>query len=660
MSSFRHTAGSALRLSFVCSLLFVSAGIAVADLLTGRTSPGLHDDGAAGAGAVQIVQNASQDELLSEEDSPLLTDEEELLTEEELVPEEVPAAEEEEREIREEAVEPHEAILTENIYPSANTCATCHPKQYREWSVSQHAYAQLSPVFMAMQNTINIKTSGTNGDFCIRCHNQVGMNLGESVYISNLDRAPASREGITCVVCHRVTQNYGKASGRLALEQGDLFDPVYGPTGNEELKRVLGKPEQYRVVTKRDEPGRGIHTDVKRFFPLVTPGFCGSCHDVTLLNGFRLEEAFAEFKRSPAARNGVTCQDCHMGKVQGANAGYEEGPAADVGGVPTKPRKLTNHFFAGPDYSIIHPGIFPHSVRAAEFKTLREWLQFEHKAGWGTDAFEDTVPEGFEFPEAWQSIDDRYDGREIIEEQFERLEWAEQNRLEVLRNGFGLGEITVERADADGIDFTVEVKNLTDGHAVPTGFDAERVIFLEVKVTDRDGKLVYVSGDRDPNGDIRDSHSLYVHNGQLPLDEDLFSMQTRFIVRLFRGGDREQVLAVNESASVLPFVRPERRATTIYGRPLGTRKHKQTIEPLGRRVAHYGVDGDALTGRGPYDVSIKLIAQMVPVNLVIAVQGGGLDFGMTPKEVAEAIVDGAQVVWERHLKVDTSTATAEE
>ncbi len=594
---------------------------------------------------------ADEDELLTDEDE-LLTDEEELLTDDEtkeVEEEEVPSA-----------FEAHEQAFLEDRYPSANTCATCHEKQYEEWSVSQHAYAQLSPVYMAMQTTINMKTSGTNGDFCIRCHNQVGMNLGESVYISNLDRNPTSREGITCVVCHRVDQNYGKASGRLALMEGDLFSPIFGPAGNEELERVLGLPQEYRVVTDREAAGRGIHKEARRFFALTTPAFCGSCHDVTLFNGFRLEEAFAEYKRSPAARKGISCQDCHMGKVQGVNAGYEEGPAAVVGGVPTKTRRLTNHFFAGPDYSIIHPGIFPHNVRAAQFKTLREWLEFDYEAGWGTDAFEDNVADDYQFPDSWFSIDDRYDAREIIEEQLKRLDWAREKRLEVLRNGFAIGDIVVNRADERGIDMAVEVKNVTEGHGVPTGFDAERLIYLEVKVTDQDGQVIYVSGDRDPNGDVRDAHSLYVHNGELPLDEDLFSMQTKFVVRLVRGGEREQVLAVNESVSAQPFVRPERRPTTLYGRPLGARKHKQTIEPLGRRTARYKVDGDKLTGRGPYDVSVKLIAQMVPVNLIAAIQGAGFDYGMSPKEIADAIVAGSQVIWDRYLKVDVDNGTFEE
>ncbi|MDA0239156.1 MAG: multiheme c-type cytochrome [Proteobacteria bacterium] len=98
------------------------------------------------------------------------------------------------------ASEAHAALFTENKFPSATTCGTCHPRHFEEWSVSQHSYAQLSPVYMAFQNFINAQVNGTNGDFCIRCHNQVGMAQGESPQISNLERHPTSREGITCVV----------------------------------------------------------------------------------------------------------------------------------------------------------------------------------------------------------------------------------------------------------------------------------------------------------------------------------------------------------------------------------------------------------------------------------------------------------------------------
>lgn len=589
---------------------------------------------------------AGDDDLLSDDDDDLLTVGGESATET------AEGRKKEERINRQRSANAaHEQLFLESKYPSANTCATCHPKHYEEWSVSQHAYAQLSPIYMAMQTTINMKTSATNGDFCIRCHNPVGMNIGESLYISNLKRNPTSREGITCVACHRVNKNYGKISGRFALEEGDVYSPVYGPKGGGELSRVLNKPEKYRVSQSPDDPGRSIHTEARQFFALTKPGFCGTCHDVTLFNGFRLEEAFAEYKQSPAAKRGETCQDCHMGRIQGVASGYDYGPAAVVGDEPTRNRKLTDHYFAGPDYSIVHPGIFPHNVEAAEFKTLSEWLQFRHELGWGTDKFEDKVRDGYRFPKAWQSVDDRYDAREIIEVQYKRLAEAKRKRLQVLQNGFKLGDIVIVKNSGKRLDFAIDVWNGTDGHGVPTGFDAERLIFLQVTVTDRKGNKVYVSGDRDPNGDVRDAHSLYVHNGELKLDKDLFSLQSKFVVRTLRGGEREQVLAVNTSADVLPFVRPERRATTIYGRPRGARKHKKTIEPGGSRTAKYSVPSENLKKGERYTIKIRLISQMVPVHLIAAIQGAGFDYGMSPAGIARKVVRGSQVLWSRKAVV---------
>jgi len=71
---------------------------------------------------------------------------------------------EEEPEKKDEASAAHEKIFAASNFPSADECALCHPKQYKEWSVSQHAYSQLSPMMMSMQNAMNVGTSTTNGD----------------------------------------------------------------------------------------------------------------------------------------------------------------------------------------------------------------------------------------------------------------------------------------------------------------------------------------------------------------------------------------------------------------------------------------------------------------------------------------------------------------
>jgi hypothetical protein len=554
----------------------------------------------------------------------------------------------------------HTSIMIEERFPSANECQSCHPDQYREWSVSSHSYSQLSPIFNAMHGTIVKLTNGSNGDFCIRCHTQVGMNLEEDVFMSNMDRSPTSREGITCIVCHRVENAYSKVSGRFAIVEGDLFDPVFGPDGDEILDEVIEDPG-FNVNTERGASGRAIHTGAVQFTQISESSFCGACHDVNFVNGFRLEEAFSEYKATPASRRGVSCQDCHMGKVPGKDMGYDQGPAAIVGGKPTRDGKRTNHRFAGPDHTIIHPGLFPQNVRANELATMREWLTFDVDAGWGTDAFEDTVPEGYEFPERWSTPDDRYDAREVIEENFEALAEIDVERYQVLRAGYVLGDVDVRKSGPDGIEFAVEFHNGTDGHNVPTGFDAERVVFLQVTVTDANGNVVFVSGDRDPNGDIRDSHSIYVHNGELPLDRQLFTLQSRFVTRMIRGGEREQVLAVNYSPSPLPFIRPSTRSTVLLGRPTAVRKHRQTINPLDSLWPTYKVDrGDLRGSTPPYKANVKLIAQMVPVNLIKEIKDVGFDYFMSPREVAEAVVEGAMTLYDRDVELRPSATWSEE
>ncbi len=555
----------------------------------------------------------------------------------------------------------HADILARDPFPSAKTCAKCHPQHFREWSVSPHAYAQLSPVFNAMSNKLIELTNGTMGDFCIRCHTPVGMFRGEPINMSNLDRHPTSREGVTCISCHRVNQAWGKGAGRQAFVPGDLTQGVYGSRGGDILQQVLSNMDEYgalKTSPNANVKGREIHRQSQRFFQLTTSGFCGSCHDVFAPNGFRLEDAFSEFKHSPSAACGTSCQDCHMGRVPGKAEGYDFGPAAIVGNKSTPARKHTNHMMIGPDYSIVHPGIFPHSIEAVReecapddaegLATLREWLQFNDQAGWGAENFEKNVGKHSVFPTAWKDPSRRRKAREILVDQKKLLFEADMQRYQLYRAGYHLGDIEVLDVSEKGVNFRVPVSNITDGHGVPTGFDAERLVYLRTQVWDKRGKLIFQSGDLDPNGDVRDSHSLYVHNGEIPLDRQLFSLQSRFVTRNVRGGEREQVLNVPYSLDPLPYIRPETRPFTVLGRPVGARKHKQNIEVDGRHYANYSVTH----GQGPYTIRVQLIAGMVPVNLVHAISSAGFDYGMSAKQIADAVVAGHMILYQRTTCVE--------
>ncbi|MCG8651413.1 MAG: cytochrome c family protein, partial [Pirellulales bacterium] len=362
----------------------------------------------------------------------------------------------------------HAACFEGDPFPSAKKCQACHPGHYREWSVSPHAYAQLSPVFNAMSSKLIKLNNGTLGDFCIRCHTPVGMALDEPIVMSNMDRSPAAREGVTCVVCHRINQNWGRGAGRQALVAGGLESRIYGPTGNENLAKALADPSTYGALKTNSDPNvraRSVHREAVPFFALTTPATCGSCHDVFAPNGFRLEDAFSEFKASPAAREKhQNCQDCHMGQSPGVASGYAFEPVAKLGNRWTEPRKRTNHMMIGPDYSIIHPGLFPHNPAAVReegspaddvhergLATMRQWLLFDYRSGWGTPEFENRLPENSQFPEPWQSQAMRFRARDLLNQQFELLAEADRQRHQVLSAGYKLGPIVLDSCDRNGL-----------------------------------------------------------------------------------------------------------------------------------------------------------------------------------------------------------------
>src|SRR5690606_2712385 len=69
---------------------------------------------------------------------------------------------------------------TLSLYPTAAQCGECHKEIYEEWASSNHAYASISPMFHAFEQKFQELTQGTVGTFCVRCHQQVGTQLGEN------------------------------------------------------------------------------------------------------------------------------------------------------------------------------------------------------------------------------------------------------------------------------------------------------------------------------------------------------------------------------------------------------------------------------------------------------------------------------------------------
>ena len=516
--------------------------------------------------------------------------------------------------------DPHLEVFSRTAFPSADECATCHQQIYDEWSVSSHAYAAISPMFHRFENTINKLTSGTIGYFCLRCHAPVATTMGLRRDQAIWDGPKVFREGVTCVACHRVKTPYTKVHGSRRIEPGDVHAPVYGSGDGSGVEKAIKYKGYFKVKTseKSKTPGQSIHRRAIQFEELSKSTFCVSCHQVAVQPGIKLEVVWDQYRASPAYREGISCQDCHMGKVPGVAEGYSVGPAAVVSERVVAPdRKHSNHAFYGPGYSIAHPGVWPFNKDADRWK-FNEWLEFDWRAGWGTDEFEDALPEGADacFPPAWQNIDDRYDAREIVDLNLKKLEYKKDIRRQVLENGSKLDGPFFIKPPRVGkaLNFYYCLTNTNTGHNMPSGsLGAQPQIWMNVVLIDPDGRRIWETGHTDSNGDICDIHSYDVQDRKLPLDKQLFNLQTKFLTTNVKGTDREMLLPVPVDADQLPFIRPEFRATTVINHPPTIRMEGHSLPATGSRNARFSVPKRLMQIPGTYRLSVRMRSRAEPI-----------------------------------------------
>ncbi|MEZ5923817.1 MAG: multiheme c-type cytochrome [Hyphomicrobiaceae bacterium] len=504
-------------------------------------------------------------------------------------------------------------------YPTAATCGECHRQIYEEWSSSQHAYASISPMFHKFEQKFQELTNGTVGTFCVRCHQQVGTQLGEARDAPLWQRSQISREGVTCITCHRVKEQYGKVNGERRVEPGTINEPVYGSGESSVLADVLADKETYSVKTDGNGRGNDIHAGMIRNDQIRKSEFCVSCHQVAVNLGIKLEIVWDQYRDSPARQAGITCQDCHMGKVPGKPEGYAVAPSAIVGGKEVNPgRRHANHRFIGPGYSIAHPGIFPHNPKALAIGP-RDWLQFDWRAGWGTVEFEDKVAAGKikpSFPKRWADALDREDARAILDENIAKLDERDEIRKQLMENSSRVVGPVIEGTPAAGEDlvFSYQITNANSGHNLPSGsLGAQPQLWVNVALIGPDGQNLWESGYVDSNGDMANLHSLDVAAGTIRTDQQLVHFQTMFLTTNVKGTDREMYLPVNFDIDPLPHLRPPGVPTTVLNHPPLVRMENRSLPPLGSKVARYRVPGGLISKSGKYRLAFRIRSRAEPI-----------------------------------------------
>ena len=446
---------------------------------------------------------------------------------------------------------------------SAKECGVCHPAQYREWAGSPHAHAHISAAFQQFQKKLMTKSGGTIAGFCVRCHTPIGTALGEKPLLPNSQRAPVSLEGVTCAVCHAIDRLHGIVSGKFYFSpEFPFYGPFYGP---DEPGATPGAEDT--LIADPPHPG-------KRLLAIKNSRLCGGCHDLISTGFLRIEEAFAEWRNSPWAAEGVSCQDCHMSPDPGRPVPREQWPKdhiADSAIFPDLPKRTrTNHAFTGPDHQLV------------------------------TNAAKERL-----------SLSD--------EEYKEYIANYEKDRLRLFKNAASLSvKQPTEVVPGKKLKVVAKITNTFTGHNLPTGFTAERQIWLEVLLRDSKGKILYASGDLDKNGDLRDAHSLEVEHGTASIDYDLSNLQGKFLARGFTGTETENLDPVNRLLTAVPIHRPPAGLVGLIGSPFAARITKKGIQARSSQNFTYKIPVPEKV-EGPLKLSVRLRVRHVPPHFLISI-----------------------------------------
>jgi hypothetical protein len=188
------------------------------------------------------------------------------------------------------------ALLTREQLLDPAQCKNCHPKHYREWASSMHAYAAEDPLFRAMNRRGQRETNGELGDFCVRCHAPLALREDATSDGLNLDEVPKQLRGVTCYFCHNT------------IDTGDAFNAHLTLADDTTMRAGIKQP----VATGAHS---SVHSDLHDRNRGESSRLCGSCHDVVTPHGVKLERTFIEYQESLFAKPGRgfdTCSGCHM------------------------------------------------------------------------------------------------------------------------------------------------------------------------------------------------------------------------------------------------------------------------------------------------------------------------------------------------------------
>ncbi len=362
------------------------------------------------------------------------------------------------------------SLIPTDFFLTSETCATkgCHPDIYRQWNESAHHFSSFNNQWyrksiIYMQEVNGIQPS----KWCGGCHDPAILLNGvmDRPIRENL-HTPAAQAGLACTACHsieKVKDTMGN-SGYVIK-----YPPLHDIAASD--NPVIRNLHNYLI---RLDPEPHKKSFLKPFHRGNTAEFCSTCHKAHLdepVNNFRWIRGFNDYdqwQKSGVSHQGAlsfyypeTAKKC----VDCHMPLVDSTDAGNING------KVHNHRFPAANTALPFVNQHPDQLKA-----VTEFLQNDVIT---LDLFADGTP----IPP---------DGTEVV------------------------------RGDNTRIDVVVRTRGV--GHRFPTGTIDAFDIWLEVKATDENGKIVFWNGriaaphgngPVDPSAHFYRSYMLDAHGNQI-------------------------------------------------------------------------------------------------------------------------------------------------
>jgi hypothetical protein len=182
---------------------------------------------------------------------------------------------------------------TINPQPSA-TCKNCHLDITDQWTRSAHARADRTRnhLFGRMYFYSLKETRGATLTKCGPCHET--MSFVQNDFI--LPRArDVNSEGVTCSYCHAIdAKGPADAIPPFELDLSKFYGAIRAPMATNSHK------SGYSALYSSSD-------------------YCGGCHKYSNQYGVPISDTIGEWRKTKYAKQGITCQTCHMPGHSGRN-----------------------------------------------------------------------------------------------------------------------------------------------------------------------------------------------------------------------------------------------------------------------------------------------------------------------------------------------------